>query len=159
MLQKGGTLKENCPSLSTYLTYEVTALGLKCQWKLPYCGILVLRREKGKCKLLAHNRRHFHCFGVSSLRCHDQTAKNLVAKIESTGHVKQEGLAGLIPSSALFAARMLDLLFIHQPGEVSVFLAKPGYFLNQHAFWVITPESESYFQSERWSALNAVFKL
>lgn len=100
MLQKGGTLKENCPSLSTYLTYEVTALGLKCQWKLPYCGILVLRREKGKCKLLAHNRRHFHCFGVLSLRCEDQTAKNLVAKIESTGHIKQEGLTELIPSSA-----------------------------------------------------------
>lgn len=61
IMQKGGTLKENCTSLSTYLTYEVTALGLKCRWKLPYCGILVLWREKGKHELLLRTRRHFHC--------------------------------------------------------------------------------------------------
>lgn len=75
-------------------------------------------------------------------------------------YIKGAGMRLVEPSSAVRRSRPNAGAIIYSSAErdFSVSLRSRGYFLNQHGFWVITPETESYFQSERWSAHNGVFK-
>lgn len=142
--KKGGTRKENCTSLSTYLTYEVTALGLKCRWKLLYCGILVLWREKGKHKLLLRIRRHFHCF-VKCCRCcccfnamPDSTGgQNLVDwwQQRRSVYIKEARTWRVEPSSAFQSAHSNAVSIIYSSAKRDFSIScKPGLFSESARF-------------------------